>query len=308
MLINRSYNKDNLMASDVRNAEQQFPPDEWTQIRPTNGETWMILPPIEQCIKEKIKAVGTPLSDWEVKINYGAKTGYNKAFIIDTATRDALVAADPKSAEIIKPVMEGEDIQRYQGKWSGKWLIATVPSINLDIEKYATVKRHLLSFGKSRLEQSGKRLPNGGKSRKKTQHAWFELQDTIAYYKNFAKEKIIWGNLNNRANYSYAPGGMFISAPSTMLTPYNPYLLAVLNSSLMDWYFRLIGVERAGGYYEYKPMFIRRLPIPKIDAEAQRPFIALVDRILAAKAGGPASRTHPSLKRKSTGWSMTSTI
>ena len=76
-----------------------------------------------------------------------------------------------------------------------------------------------------------------------------------------------------------------------MLTPYNPYLLAVLNSSLMDWYFRLIGVERAGGYYEYKPMFIRRLPIPKIDAEAQRPFIALVDRILAAKAADPQSDT-----------------
>ncbi len=291
MLINRSSSKGNLMASDVRNAEQQFPPDEWTHIKPASGETWMILPPVEQRVKEKMETVGTPLSDWDVKINYGTKTGYNKAFIIDTATRDALVAADPKSAEIIKPVMEGEDIRRFQGQWSEKWLIATVPSINLDIQKYAAVRKHLLSFGKSRLEQSGKRLPNGGKSRKKTRHAWFELQDTIAYYKNFAKEKIVWGNLNNRANYSYAPKDMFISAPSTMLTPYSPYLLAVLNSSLVDWYFRLIGVERAGGYYEYKPMFIKRLPIPKINEEAQRPFIALVDQILAAKASDPQADT-----------------
>ena len=76
---------------------------------------------------------------------------------------------------------------------------------------------------------------------------------------------------------------MFISAPTTMLTPYSPYLLAVLNSSLLDWYFRLIGVERDGGYYEYKPMFIERLPIPKVSEEAQRPFIALVDKILKAK-------------------------
>ena len=50
-------------------------------------------------------------------------------------------------------------------------------------------------------------------------------------------------------------------------------------------------VERAGGYYEYKPMFIRRLPIPKIDAEAQSPFIALVDEILAAKVADPDADT-----------------
>ena len=89
-------------------------------------------------------------------------------------------------------------------------------------------------------------MPNGGKSRKKTRHAWFELQDTIAYYKDFAKEKIVWGNMNNRANYSYATENMFISAPTTMLTPYSPYLLAVLNSSLMDWYFKLIGCRKGG--------------------------------------------------------------
>ena len=291
LLINRSSNKGNLLASDVRKARQPFPPDEWTNMRPPKSETWVVLTNAEQCIKDKIETTGTPLKDWDVSINRGALTGYNKAFIVDTKTKDALVAADAKSAEIIKPVLRGQDIPRYQMQWADLWLITTFPSMRLDIEDYPAAKNYLLSFGKDRLEQSGNPLPGGGKSRKKTRHAWFEASDTTAYHENFAEEKIVWGNLNNRAKYSYAPKDMFISAPTTMLTPYSPYLLAVLNSTLMDWYFQQIGVERDGGYYEYKPMFIRRLPIPKISADEQRPYIELVDRILQAKAADPDADT-----------------
>ena len=300
MLINRSSNKDILLASDVRNAEQQFPPDEWTYIKPANGETWMILPPVEQRVKDKMETVGTPLSEWDVQINRGLVTGYNDAFIINTATRDALIAADPKSAEIIKPVMEGEDVQRYQRQWSGSWLV-NIPwhfPLHLD-RKVKGVSRKAESLFKKRypavydfLRSHKAGLSRRNKSETGIRYEWYALQRWGAtYHQNFAKEKIVWGNMNNRANYSYATENMFISAPTTMLTPYSPYLLAVLNSSLMDWYFKLIGVERAGGYYEYKPMFIRRLPIPKIDAEAQRPFVALVDEILAAKAADPDADT-----------------
>ena len=121
-------------------------------------------------------------------------------------------------------------------------------------------------------------------SQKCRSHLGFGLEE-------FAKEKIVWGNLNNQAKFAYAPGGTFISAPSTMLTPYSPYLLALLNSNLVDWYFRQIGVERDGGYYEYKPMFIERLPVPKLIAAKQRPFVRLVERILAAKAADPQADT-----------------
>ena len=104
-------------------------------------------------------------------INYGIKTGYNDAFIIDNPTKEALIADDPKSAEVIKPVLRGRDIQRYQAQWQGLWLIATFPALGLNIDDYPAVKRYLLSFGKQRLEQAGKRLPNGERSRKKTSNA-----------------------------------------------------------------------------------------------------------------------------------------
>ena len=60
---------------------------------------------------------------WNVKINRGITTGYNNAFIIDNATKEALIVEDPNSADIIKPMLRGRDIQRYRAKWESLWLI-----------------------------------------------------------------------------------------------------------------------------------------------------------------------------------------
>ena len=107
---------------------------------------------------DKMHTQGTPLKDWDVRINYGIKTGYNNAFIIDNSVKETLIATDPSSADIIKPVLRGRDIQQYQAKWAGKWLICTFPSLQLDIDDYPAVKKYLLKFGLKRLEQSGKAL------------------------------------------------------------------------------------------------------------------------------------------------------
>jgi len=291
LLANRSGNLNVLQAADLRQGKQQFPPAEWSHMRPENGETWIVLSEDGKRIRDKIEVLGTPLKEWDVFINYGIKTGYNKAFIVDADTKESLVAQDPNSAEILKPVLRGSDIKRFRAQWEKKWLIATFPSLHLDIDDYPAVKGHLLTFGRDRLAQCGKSLPGGGKSRKKTKHSWFETQDSIAYYREFSKDKISWGNLCNEAKYSYTPAGMYVNAPSPILTPYSHYLLAILNSKLLDWYFKLIGVERDGGYFEYKPMFIERLPVPQLPVAEQLPFDRLVERILSEKESDPLRDT-----------------
>ncbi len=70
-----------------------------------------------------------------------------------------------------------------------------------------------------------------------------------------------------------APEGMFANAPSPMIVPYSDFVLAVLNSRLGDWYIRQLGVTRNGGYFEYKPMFVEQLPIPRLTAEEQTKFL-----------------------------------
>lgn len=134
----------------------------------TDDDSWVILSPIEQQIKAKIEKVGTPLKDWDISIYRGVLTGYNEAFIIDGKKKDELIAADPRSAEIIRPLLRGRDIKRYSYEFADLWLIATFPSKNYNIDDYPAVKKYLLGFGKERLEQSGKEFLSNGKKVKAT--------------------------------------------------------------------------------------------------------------------------------------------
>lgn len=246
----------------------------------------MILLPLETSIRNKMRAQGVPLSEWNLSINYGIKTGFNDAFIVSIEKKDELIAADPKSAEIIRPILRGRDIKRYSYTFAGLWLIATFPSRQYNIDDYPAVKDYLLSFGMERLEQTGKKHSVNGIeviARKKTNNKWFETQDSISYWNDFAEQKIIWGNLCLSAQFALAEEGFFINAPSPMIVPGNKFVLAVLNSKLGDWYIRQLGVTRNGGYFEYKPMFVEQLPIPKLSEIEQSKFVDLVDKILLAK-------------------------
>ena len=117
-------------------------------------ESWVILTPIEAQIKQKIEQAGTPLRNWNIRINYGIKTGYNDAFIIDSSQRDAILSQcqtddeREKTAAIIRPILRGRDIKRYGYEWAGLYLIATFPSKNYNIEDYPAIRDYLLSFGK----------------------------------------------------------------------------------------------------------------------------------------------------------------
>ena len=154
-------------------------------------ESWVVLSPIEASIKRKIEAVGTPLREWDISINYGIKTGCNEAFIIPTSRRDEILAACRDEAErertaaLIRPILRGRDIKRYGYEWAELWIIATFPSRHYDIDCYPAVRDYLLSFGRERLEQTGATYRRDGmeiKARKKTNNQWFETQDSISYW------------------------------------------------------------------------------------------------------------------------------
>ena len=243
---------------------------------------WAIMSPQEQSIKEKITKIGTPLKEWDVRMNYGIKTGFNEAFIIDQHKHDELVAADPKSAEIIKPILRGRDIQQYGCEWAGKWVIATFPTIRINIDHYPAVKKHLLTFSKKRLEQTGNKISEGQQSRKKTGNKWFETQDQIAYYNEFEKEKIIYPQISNKIDATYldkSPTTYYINDKAYCITGEGlKYLTAFLNSKLFD---RLINTASAlGGKGE---QWLSGVKVPRLSPIQQQPFILLVDKILATK-------------------------
>ena len=291
VLIGRSGNtSENAKAVDTnRLSDRAFPPNEslWSDFRPRGDGPWSVLSPIEQSVMDKMLAVGTPLKDWDIAIYYGIKTGFNDAFIIDNQTKDALIAEDPKSAEIIKPIVRGRDIRRFQVDWKGLWLIATFPALGLSIDHYPAVRKYLLSFGKARLEQSGKRLTDGTKARKKTGNAWYEMQDTCAYHAEFAKEKLFWADMAVEGRFAFSDEEAYCNNKGYIMTGESlKYLCAILNSSLITWWVRNTAATTGMGLTEWTIVTVGRLPIPKVSSDGQIPFVRLVDRVLQAADTG----------------------
>ena len=209
------------------------------------SDSWVILSPIEQSIKKKIEAVGTPLKDWDINIYRGVLTGCNEAFIIDSQKRDEILAncqteeERQRTAELIRPILRGRDIKRYGYDWANLYLIATFPSRHYDIDRYPAVKQYLLSFGIERLEQTGKTHVVDGekvKARKKTNNKWFETQDSISYWEDFSQPKIIWKRIGSILRFSFDNKGC-LGLDSTCFATgeHIEYLCCVLNS-LMGHY------------------------------------------------------------------------
>ena len=257
---------------------EDIPPPKhlWRQVR-TDGEApWSILSRTEQGVIDKMYAVGTPLKEWDIEIYRGITTGLNDAFIIDNRTKEALVAEDPRSSEIIKPVLRGQDIRRYQADWAGYWLIDThngyddVSSVAVD--DYPAVKEHLDGFY-SRLER---RYDKG--------RTPYNLRN-CAYHEDFKKEKLLWMDMTPQGRFSYSGNEIYCNDKGFMMTGTSlKYLCAVLNSSLITWCMRSAALTTGMGLLQWKKFAVERIPIPKISRPEQSLFIQVVDGILQAKA------------------------
>ena len=241
----------------------------------STSDSWVILSPIEQSIKRKIEAVGTPLKDWDIQINYGIKTGCNEAFIISTEKRKEILNncqtedERKRTAELIRPILRGRDIKRYGYEWAELWLIATFPSRHYNIDEYPAIKQYLLSFGIERLEQTGKtHIVNGEKvkSRKKTHNKWFETQDSISYWEDFFKPKIIYPNMTKYMPFAYDNQGYLTNQKCFIMTgAHLPYLTAFLNSNIFKICYRDCFPELQGGTRELSKIFFENIRIPQID-------------------------------------------
>ncbi|GAA9524536.1 hypothetical protein UBN35_03920 [Helicobacter pylori] len=202
-----------------------------------------------------------------------------------------------RTERLIKPILRGKDIKRYSYEWAGEWIVATFPSLKLDIDDYPSLKTYLSQF-RPRIDQSGEK-----DCRKKTSNQWFETQDTIAYHREFEKEKIVYGEIVQEPRF-YLDNGecelgyFYAEATSFILTgEHLHYLLGMLHSKLITFAFKTFyaggGLGESG--YRYKKAFIERLPIPKItpkNQELARKTTDCAQAILKAKEKDPKANTQ----------------
>lgn len=240
-----------------------------------SNNNWAIHSEIEKHILRKIEVSGTPLSRWNVQIRRGILTGLNDAFIIDTPTKDRIISEDPKSAEIIRPILRGRDIKRYSYTFAGKWIIATFPSRHYNIEDYPAVKEYLLSFGKERLEQTGQKYVINEvlvSARKKTSNKWFETQDSISYWNDFLKQKIVYREISDSMNACLVEEGIMLNNKCYFITgEHLIYILSYLNSSLFTKII-LPAANLTGGKGE---AFLSKIPLIKPPRGIEASFVKL---------------------------------
>ena len=232
--------------------------------------TVILLSPIEQSIRAKIEKYGTPLKDWDIQINYGIKTGCNEAFIITTAKRDEILAncktkeEHKRTDEIIRPILRGRDIKRYKYDWKGLWLI---------IEDYPAIKHWL---------DEGGVAYNG-----KIYHGYMDIEkradqgDTpynlrnCAYWEDFSKPKIAWADISTEPSFVEVTEKFFFNNTCYILSPAPLYLLGILNSKLIKWFFPKIASDLGEGSRYFK-QFVELLPIKKLNHGA----ISILENIL----------------------------
>jgi type I restriction-modification system DNA methylase subunit len=230
-----------------------------------NDEGWSLAEKNTQALLKKLHDKGVPLNEYvEGKIFYGIKTGLNEAFVIDTKTRDKLIANDAKSEELIKPFLLGREIKRYQPVKCEHYLIL-IPKgwtkLNSSGAKnawtwlkrnYPSIANHMQAF--SKLAQ--KRYDQG--------EYWWELRG-CDYYQEFEKPKIIIPAIVQKASYSFDNLGFYSNDKTSIIASDDLYLLGLLNSKVLDFVLHSIASTKRGGYFEYKPMYVQKLPIRPID-------------------------------------------
>ena len=230
----------------------------------STSDSWVILSPIEQSIKRKIEAVGTPLKDWNIKINYGIKTGFNDAFIISTEKRNEILAncqtedERKRTAELIRPILRGRDIKRYGYVDNGLYLINTHNGIRgriprIKIEDYPAVKAHLDQYW----DKIEKRADQGDTP--------YNLRN-CAYLEDFSRPKIVYPETTQGAYFAYDNKGLYIDKTCFMLMADDAeYLQHTLTSRLFEFAYKRIfaSVELGEHGYQYNKHALVKLPVIK---------------------------------------------
>ncbi len=254
-----------------------------------SSDAWVILSPIEQSIKRKIEAVGTPLKDWDIQINYGIKTGFNDAFIISTEKRDEILAncqtedERKRTAELIRPILRGRDIKRYGYNWADLWIINThngikgkIPRIN--VNEYPAIKAHLDQYW----DKISKRADKG--------ETPYNLRNG-AYMEDFFKPKMVYMEIqtdNPKEGYPFPCFSYDEKGTVALNTAYIMcsdsldirYVLGVLNSSMGAFLAKLYVTQLQQRQFRMLAQYVSKFPLPHTTKEDEEAVVNIVNKIL----------------------------
>ena len=233
------------------------------------GKTpWVFVDEEKESFVSLIKAQGAPLANWNVKINYGIKTGYNPAFWISSEQYRKMVSRDEKCKEILVPHLRGRNIKHYQIEWEGLYIINSHNGLKeenlppIDVNDYLPIKEHLDAFY-NRIE---------GRTDKSATP--YNLRN-CTYLRDFTQKKIIYSiQAKIPAFYLDTEGYYFNDKAFMIVGGHLGYLTAFFNSGLFRYCFFEDFPPIQGGNRELREVIFKRIPVKDVtddeDAEYER--------------------------------------
>jgi adenine-specific DNA-methyltransferase len=248
-------------------------------------EYWILKKPDVLKLMEKLRKMGTPLGEYvNGKIYRGILTGLNEAFVINTTTRIRLIDEEPGSVDLIEPWLRGRDIRKWKATWAELYFINIHSSANhkwiwseaatekeaeyMFMEAYPAVYRHLSKWKK----QLQKRDDQG--------KFWWELR-SCAYYDAFEQPKIIYPDIAQAPKFTWDESGAFLGNTAYIIPSDEKWLVGLLNSHLVWWFYKNVSSIIQGGYVRFIAQYMESIPIPSITDKQKISIIDRVQKILS---------------------------
>ena len=263
----REYRMSNVKALDFSSLDEYVMAN-WHPIdfRSLSDEGWTLGEKETENLLKKMQSLGQPLGQYVNNAIYrGIITGLNEAFVIDEKIKNKIISEDPKSAKLIRPFLVGKDIKRFASLERGKNLIImpkgwtntnsgdTKNKWKWFKENYPAIAEHLKPFA----ESAEIRCDKGD--------YWWELR-ACEYYDEFEKIKIFYPDIAPKGYFTLDEAGNYYCANSGYFIVNNQkYLLGLLNSRLITFYYSQLAALLRGGYLRFFTQDIAKIPIRTIN-------------------------------------------
>ena len=222
----------------------------------------------------KLRNAGKPVSQYiQARPTFGIKTGSSNAFVVDSATRDRLIAEHRTSVDILKPFLHGRDIRRWQVAGPDSWLIFTYRGI--EINRFPAIQRHLEKYRDSLSKRAGKQ-------------ECYELSATKRGADRFTQTKLVCPNSYDHQTFAIDTEGFYCGDTCYLIPTQETWLCGLLNSRVVEWFYSQTSNQLTGDYLRARSGYMQQIPIPDLTS-TQKSLIGKIINYLIYLQGQPTT-------------------
>jgi hypothetical protein len=209
--------------------------------------------------------------------------------------RDKLISEHQSSAELLKPFLRGRDVKRWCVEPNDLWMIyipwhfplhadlaisTASPKAEAEFRKrYPAVYAYLVRFREQ--------LEARDQAEIGIRYEWYALaRPREESWQEFEKPKIVFTDIAQRGEFGWDDGNHYVLNTAYSLPTTERWLLAVLNSHAVLWFYTRISNTIRGGFVRFIRQYVEQIPIPRTNPRQQASVQQQVDEIIAQKRAG----------------------